>query len=86
MIATAVFLVLLLQSGENPVYSIITEVQGNEQITAFEACHALIDGYDPNSQEKEKLACIEINLHDQKHKPIPKEPPPKKLLDMKRWS
>ncbi len=65
-IATAVFGVMILAAGANPQYAIVGEIKGTESMDAYHVCKASIPNLKISDEEKAKLSCIEVVLHNDK--------------------
>ena len=86
MILTSVFMVIILQAGESPVYGILGEVPEVPGKTAFENCIALIPTLPKEKQPN--LSCVEVVQHGKDKKPITKHLNPensRRMGNVTKW-
>jgi hypothetical protein len=64
MLASAVFAVIITATGANPSYTIINEVKAQGDLSAFKTCVAAKEELHVTAEQRAKIACIELLLHD----------------------
>lgn len=66
MIATTMFVVLVLSSpGQNPRYTVVTEVLPVEGESSLVSCAHAIKVMEDSTKEKVELRCLEVVQHDE---------------------
>lgn len=76
MLATLVFLVVVLEAKEFPTFSIVEEITQTTELTPMQNCKAVAKQVTDDAKQYATLMCIEVVQHDKNGNSYNKSTPP----------